>query len=185
MPSQHQHTDEHLFAEVSEPNGLEAFRTLYERYKVRIYSYCLHILASRDDADDAFQECWVNVHDRARSGSARVDNVRSYLFRSARNACLMHLRKIRSNVTTEPVVEMPHLGYDPSRDLELQDLIQLGLSFLEPAAREAFILHDAEGFSYEEMAQLLGESVDTLRNRVWRARQQLRTILTPYIGESR
>ncbi len=185
MHAFHHHNDEELFSLIATADGLAAFRTLYERYRVRLFSYCLHVLANRDDADDAFQECWLHLHSKARDGAANVENVRSYLFRAAHNACLMHVRKNHRQMVSIDDVELPQLNGDPSRQLELQELIQLGLSTLDPSAREAFVLHEVEGFSYEEMSDLLGESVNALRNKVWRARQQIRTILTPYIGESR
>ena len=185
MSSLQHHTDEELFSLISTEGGLPAFALLYQRFSVRLFNYCLQVLSNKDDADDAFQECWVKVHDRAKAGDTRVQNVRSYLFRAAHNACLMHVRKNRRSTISIEDIELTHLQVEPFKQLELTELIQLGISTLEPSAREAFVLHEVEGFSYTDMADLTGESVHALRNKVWRARNQIRMILIPYIGDSR
>jgi RNA polymerase sigma-70 factor, ECF subfamily len=175
-------SDEELFRELMLPTGSAAFSTLYERYGPRMYNYCVHFLSSRDDADDAFQEAWLAIHQKGIQGTV-VHNVRSYLFKVAHNSCLMHLRHRRSNVVSIEDVEVPSLTSGHDKQVELQELLQLALSTLEPTYREAFLLHEVEGFSYDEMEQLTGDTINALRNKVWRARTQIRTILAPFVGE--
>jgi len=183
-PAHHSISDEELFRELTTPSAATAFQSLYERYGQRVYNYCVHFLSSRDDADDAFQEAWLAFHQKGAQGT-EVQNVRSYLFKVAHNACLMHLRHWKSNSVNIEDVELPSMATGHDKQLELQELLQVALSTLEPTYREAFLLHEVEGFSYEEMVHLTGDTVNALRNKVWRARTQIRTILAPFVGEER
>ena len=62
-------------------------------------------------------------------------------------------------------------------------VLENALARLSETQRSLVMLKDYEGYSYEEMSSLTGQTVDTLRNRVWRAKEQIRRALRPYIQE--
>ena len=71
-------------------------------------------------------------------------------------------------------------GYE---EKELLQLIARAIELLDFDYREAFILRMYHGFSYNEIAQITGESVDAVRNRAWRAKEKIKDILAPYLEE--
>lgn len=68
---------------------------------------------------------------------------------------------------------------------ELQELVDKALEFVEPIAREVYVLHDLEGFSYEEIEAITGLSRHALRNRVWRVRGHVRQSILPFLEQKR
>jgi RNA polymerase sigma-70 factor (ECF subfamily) len=66
---------------------------------------------------------------------------------------------------------------------ELHDVVQRALVRLPPEYREAVVLRDLEGRSYDEIADILGIPPGTVRSRIHRGREQLRQLLTPYVDE--
>jgi RNA polymerase sigma-70 factor (ECF subfamily) len=182
-PSIREQTDAALFTLLTSASSLQAFAELYERHNRRILHYCERLLGSVDDGADAFQETWIQFHQAGVSGSVVVDNVRGYLFTVARNACLMKLRSKRVQlIRLEDLAMEPHCPTTSSPDNEVRDLLSKALEVLDHGSREAYILHDIEGFSYEEISAITNTSVHALRNKVWRARTHVRTYLAPHVG---
>jgi RNA polymerase sigma-70 factor (ECF subfamily) len=63
------------------------------------------------------------------------------------------------------------------------NLIRSALELLDDSYREAFIMRFYEGLSYKEIAEITGDSVSSLKIRVMRAKDQVRSILSPYIND--
>jgi RNA polymerase sigma-70 factor (ECF subfamily) len=66
---------------------------------------------------------------------------------------------------------------------ELLNLIAVALEYLDFEYREAFVLRFYQDCSYEQIAELTGASISTVTNRIWRAKDKLKTILKPYLAE--
>ncbi len=157
-----------------------AFAELYSRYSHRIYGYCMTMLGHAEEANDVFQDTFVKFYNSAVKGQT-VANVPGYLFRIARNLCLNHKRD--SKVTIE-FDEIQFLSFDDSYEKkELLKLLQTSIDLLEDEYREALILREIYGMNYAEMAEITEDSIPALRNRVWRAKDKLREILSPYLSE--
>lgn len=174
-------SDEELFALLcnAEDKG-EYFAKLYERYSRKIYLYCVKIMDSKSDADDMFQDTWIQIHKAAEKERTIISNVAGYIFRIARNCCLAKKRKTeKETISYEDIY--PDLQTSDNNERDIEQILDMALSTLDTPNRDAFVMHDLEGFSYEEIADITGESIDALRNRVWRARKMVREYITPLL----
>lgn len=164
----------------SHDDAERAFAELYNRYAQKLYLYCRKVLGNETDAHDVFQETWMRFHTAAKGGT-KVENAVGYIFRIARNLCLNRRR------TTVTFVEFEHTMVSthdkPYEQKELLSLVDRALDVLDMEYREAFVLHEMEGMTYDEIAIITGDTVPALRNRVWRARKQIRKLLSPFLAE--
>lgn len=157
-----------------------AFAELYARYSQRVYAYCLRVTGHSEDAKDIFQETFIKFFDTAKD-HARVDNVPGFLLKIARNICINNKREKKPNFSIEDF----HTWTNDS-DYERNELLQLlasALELLETEYREAFVLRLYQGLSYPEIAKITGDSVSAIKNRVWRAKEKIKEILTPYLED--
>lgn len=156
----------------------KAFVELYERYNRRIYAYCARMVSSKDRADDLFQEVFIRVarkRNRFHGGSFS-----SWLFAIARNLCLNALRDGVSHVAIEDVAETlqtppDEAEYDPSLEL-----LKEAIGRLPADLREPLVLRVYNGLSYQEIADLTGIKLATVKVRIFRAKQRLHELLAPY-----
>jgi RNA polymerase sigma-70 factor, ECF subfamily len=134
-----------------------------------VWSLCAY-LVDREDADDLTQEVYLRALpslDRLHGGS----NARAWLLAIARNTCRDAIaRRVRGRRLRDRLAgQRPTVPRDPSGELDLTELVgALGLE-----RREAFVLTQLLGFSYEETARLCRCPVGTVRSRVARARADL------------
>jgi RNA polymerase sigma-70 factor (ECF subfamily) len=177
-------TDDELLSIIrSEPKEREkAFTELYRRYDRRIYAYVLRITGDSDQAKDLFQETFVRFYTMTESGK-EISTVIGMLIRIARNLCLNAKRDNKQHILLDEITE---LGIEmPENDGELIKLINTSLELLEPEYREAIVLRLYQDLSYEEMSKITGDTIPTLKNRVWRGKEKIRNLLTPYLEEAR
>lgn len=176
------HTDQQLF-EAFKLNGKErdaAFRELFSRYERKVYVFALRMTGNPDDAADIFQETFTRFYRQTQKEEA-VSNVLAYLLTSARN---IFLNTRRGAVHWSPFDEEEIASQVPLYErTEMLNMISSALELLEPGYREAFVLRFYEGLSYKDIADITGDSVSALKVRVMRAKDQIRTILSPYIDD--
>lgn len=176
------YTDAALFALLmAKSNEREkAFAELYSRYSQKVYLYCSKVMGNRQDANDLFQETWMKFHNAAVKAEVVVENVGGYLFRIARNLCLNKKRSQQNiHVTFEEFYGSTHdTTYEQK---EFNELLNRALDLLDVDYREAFVLHEIEGLPYDEISVITGDTVAALKNRVWRARKQIRQFLSPFL----
>lgn len=158
-----------------------ALTILYRRYSQRIYTYCRKILSDNATAEDLLQETFVKLLDSGRQGR-EIENFPAYLMTIARNLCLSYKAKHKRAFVQ---VEDFHLT---SRDVpyeqqELLQLIQTALELLPEDYREAFVLREYNGLSYVEISEVIGESLEVVKIRIFRAKKKLRDILAPYLAD--
>jgi RNA polymerase sigma-70 factor (ECF subfamily) len=140
-------------------------------------SFALSLCRDEQQADDLVQEALVKGWQR-RDSFEQGTNLRAWLFTILRNNYVSEVRRKNlmpveaSNDCVERLSEHPA---QPAH-IDLQDFAA-GLGKLEPAQREALILVGAEGFTYEEAAQICGVAVGTIKSRVNRARRHLVKLL--------
>ncbi len=181
-------TDEQLLIDRSRQGDLDSFNRLVEHYQRAVYNLCLRMLAAPQAAEDATQDAFIAAYRSLRS--FRGGSFRAWLFRIAANASYDELRRRRARPTvsldvplgeSERPLDIPHPG--PTLDehaqrLELARCLQEALAALPPDQRLAVILCDVQGLSYEEIAQVTGASLGTVKSRISRARARLRDLLT-------
>jgi len=169
-------TDVEVVARVLGGDG-EAFGILIRRYEPGLLRFATRMLGSADAAADAVAESLVRAYRHL--GQCRdPGHLRSWLYRITGNRCRSHLA--RRHMSDVPLSEVPATALADHADswtaLERSEqvaLVERALAKLPPEKREAFVLKHVEGLSYEEMAEVTGARIPTLKMRVHRAREAL------------
>lgn len=173
----------------------QSYSVLVDRYQDRIYSAVVNYVANREDATDITQEVFVKAYSKLNTfnaGSAFY----TWIYRIAVNAAIDFIRKRRSRQTDsldddkytqtgfEPVSK--DMSTDPERVVvrgEQVHMLRKAISQLSDKLRSALVLHDVEGLSQDEVAQILKVPVGTVKSRVSRARTELKYILSKQMGD--
>lgn len=173
-------SDEQLLRRIAEGDRA-ALTELANRYADRVYGICYRYFRDADDAEDAAQETFVAVLRRADTFRGRA-KVSTWLYRVATNACNDLARKRSRRPSTVPL-EDRHAGPDPAltEELERRELtgeLRAALDELDPAQRDAVVLHDVLGWPQEEIAARDGVAVGTVKSRIHRGRGRLAALLS-------
>ncbi|MDB5457626.1 MAG: polymerase, sigma-24 subunit, subfamily, partial [Caulobacter sp.] len=136
-------------------------------------SLCLNPVHGDDLAQDALLKAW-----KSRDGYTPGTNLKAWTFMILRNQFLSEKRRSwRSCSLDQDVAEQTLVAVsDPTKALELNDL-RCAMARLPTDQREALILVGAAGLSYEDVAEICGVAVGTIKSRVSRARANLQDIL--------
>ena len=163
----------------------EAFETLYNLHKRRVYSLCLRMTANTAAAEDLTQEAFLQLFRKI--GTFRGESAFStWLHRMAVNVVLMQLRKkglpvvpLEENMETEEESPRKEPGADDPRLAGSIDRMQLQRSIeaLPPGYRMIFLLHDVEGYEHNEIAEMVGCSIGNSKSQLHKARMKLREFL--------
>ena len=150
-------------------------RDLYERYAGQIYGYCLHKLGSREEAEDAVQNTFLNAFRGLRRGV--VPQAESaWLFKIAENVCLSrHRSSFRRGRVETPSDLQAIQDVTPSPERREDDLIGLeeALARMPESQRRAILLREWQGLSYREISQEMDLSQAAVETLIFRARRTL------------
>ena len=146
-----------------------ALATFVERSQADVWRFCAHQLG-REHADDATQETFLRAIGALRSFRGE-SSVRTWLLCIARRVCADVIRRtVRRRNLFRRVTAQPHeRSSAPRVEADLDDL----LGGLGPDRRQAFVLTQVLGLSYDEAAEVCGCPIGTIRSRVARARAEL------------
>jgi RNA polymerase sigma-70 factor (ECF subfamily) len=155
----------------------EAVRGLYERYGRQIYTYCLHRLRNREEAEDATQSTFLNAF-RGLQRGVEPTFESAWLYKIAENVCLTRRRSSTRRLRVEAPALVEEAG-ELARSVEAHELIALpaALRALPPTQRQALLLREWRGFSYREIAEELGLSQAAVETLLFRARRGLAEVL--------
>ena len=137
--------------------------------------YALHYIQNVDLAEDIVQDSYASLWEKLQEGD-HVLNLKSYLYMMVRNRCLDHLRK--KGLPTESL--KPYDTYGIIGDDDAQERSQTearlwtAIDSLPEKCREVFIMSKRDGLKYEEIAEELGLSVNTVRNQISKALKVLK-----------
>ena len=137
--------------------------------------YALHYLQDTDLAEDIVQESFTTLWEKIGQGFPII-NRRTYLYMTVRNRCLDHLR--RKGFPTESLRPHDSYGIIDENDAEERSVIEANLwtaiDSLPEKCRQVFLMSKRDGMKYEEIAQELGLSVNTVRNQISKALKVLK-----------
>lgn len=174
---------------------VEAFGILVERYQDRIYSAVHNYVMNADDAVDVAQDTFVKAYAKLRTFDAD-SAFYTWLYRIAINTAIDFLRRRKSRpadsldddryteVGFEPASRDPR--GDPERVAVMSEqkrALKNAIGQLSEKLRTVAVLHDVEGLSQEEVAEILKVPVGTVKSRVSRARTELRYLLQKQLGD--
>lgn len=166
---------------------LDAFNQLVLKYQTMAYSVAYRMLHDESAAADTVQESFIKAYRALHSFHG--GNFKSWLMRIVVNSCYDVLR-VQQRHLTESLDDAesdgapsPHLvdhaeGPEAHAErMELNSYIELGLRTLPPDQLTVLILCDIQGHSYEEIVEITGFAMGTVKSRISRARAKLRDFL--------
>lgn len=158
----------------------EATHALYESHSRRIYSYCLHQLGSREEAEDAMQITFMNAF-RALSKGVVPQTETAWLFKIAENVCLSRRRSTwrRGRIESPSDFQLiEEVVAGPTRQRDELIGIEDALAAMPEQQRRAILLREWQGLSYKEIAEELELSQAAVETLIFRARRTLAAGLT-------
>ena len=178
------------------PDDVSRFEALVARYSKHVYAVAYRMAGNEADAKDLAQEAFVRVWKAL--GRIEPDAaLEGWLYRIVSNLYIDLLRrrpKTRVQSLDEPIAtsegQMAREQPDPAADVERTALdkmvdqrIQQALLGLREDLRMVVVLADVEGYPYEEIAEMMGVPIGTIKSRLHRARRALRDRLGPVRAE--
>lgn len=160
-----------------------ALREAYERHGERVQRLCLRLLGRRADAEDATQEVFLKLFERARSFDGRA-RFSTWLHTLTVNLCLSRMERERLRLAralpedggglVDPCVSPP----EALSRTEARETLERLLARLTPEHRAVLVLRELEELSYQEIAAALAVPEGTVMSRLSRAREQLVRLAT-------
>ncbi len=156
---------------------------LFERHGDQVYRLCFHLLNSPAEAEDATQDVFLRILDKA-GGFQGKSLVKTWIHRITMNHCLNLLDKrkrapqslLNGEVVLAPAVATEASGLEQS---ELADQVRDLVARLPEDGRAVFVLREVEGLSYREIAETLELAPGTVMSRLARARERFRQLAGP------
>jgi RNA polymerase sigma-70 factor (ECF subfamily) len=170
-----QPSDQDLVARVIGARDEEAFRLLFRRHTPRVYAVALRLMARREsEAEEVVQEMWRRA--ATRLGAFQWQSALSTWLRSIAFNCARERLRIRPILQADDaaLAALPAAATSPALALDLERAI----ASLPDRCRAAFVLHDIEGYTHEEIAGLLEIAAGTSKSHLFHARRLLRARLT-------
>ena len=168
---------------------MTALAILVDRYKHLVYRLAIQITKNSDDASDILQDTFLKVYDSIHT--FRHDSAfETWLYRIVVNLSIdtVNGRKRRqksliSFLEKTDISQKIERQQDPTFQVEtneLQEWVTRAVNSLPIKHRTVVVLHELEGLSHPQIADILGCSEGTVRSRLHYARKKLRVLLTPY-----
>jgi RNA polymerase sigma-70 factor (ECF subfamily) len=185
LDAEAQHDERLLLA--AQSGDLPSFNALVVRHERSVYNLCLRMLRDVSSAEDATQETFIKAWTAA--NTFRGGLVRPWLLRIATNRCYDVLRAQGRRPTdsldaelfeSEPTWTSQSSGEHPevfATRVELSTQLERALASLPDDQRLVVILSDVQGHQYDEIAEITGVAVGTVKSRLSRARSRLRDVL--------
>lgn len=162
-----------------------AYRALYDAFERPLFVYCCRLMPGEDEAKDVFQDIWVKMYKMRGETTIEVRRFSGLLFTIARNYCLNAIRDSKVlNYTSFDDAGDENDAFIRSRDIEtadLRELLQKALAQLPMQQRESFVLREYVGYSYDEIADIMGTNTANVRARAHRARERLRKVIGAWL----
>ena len=180
--------DEARTIKEAQQGSIAAFNQLVMAYQGTAYHVAYRVMGDGDAAADACQDAFLKAYKAL--GQYRGGSFKSWLMRIVTNTCYDQIRyKSRrpanslEDMTENPGADRVKLVNGSERPEErvlrgeLQDLLQLAISQLPEDQRLVLVLNDVQGFSYQEIAEVIDQPLGTVKSRLSRARRKVRDFL--------
>jgi len=181
----HRTTDEAALVRRVQARDELAFREIVERYQAKVFSIIYGILRNRNDAEDIAQQVFAKIYFSIKNFDFR-SSLLTWIYKITVNECYDYLRKKRvrklvyeSDFSSDDSLRMeraePATDQAPAVDQQLaqHDLIFKLLKKLSEEDRSLILLKEVEGHSVEELAEMTGMNENTIKVKLFRARQKL------------
>ncbi|MCB1034514.1 MAG: sigma-70 family RNA polymerase sigma factor [Acidobacteria bacterium] len=162
-----------------------AFATIVDDHKDSLVNYLCHVTGNREEAEEFAQEAFLRLY-RAAPRYREQGRLAPYLFRIATNLVRSHRRRQRRWSLLRPFLEPPSPRAPEETaaaalfEEELCTKVREAIAELPLKFRACLVLHEIEGWPYQRIAQAEGCREGTVKSRIHRARQMLKSKLAPY-----
>ena len=167
-------SDEELMAQVRNGVG-EMLGVLFERYQIPLFNFYLRLTGNRTTSEDLVQEVFFRIL-KYRQTYRHQTPFRAWMYQIARNARVDYLRRKKPETNWEPEMSPAVAPVDTAQQSQETALLHRALMQMAEEKREVLVLSRFQDLKYEEIAQLLGCELGTVKTRVHRALQELREI---------
>ena len=177
-------TDERLL-ETAANGDTEAFQVLYERYRDPIFRFAYRLLGSVEAAEDVTHDCFLSLIKEPGRFDASRASLRTYIYGAARNLAVKRFNNISRETAIDELLTEPRIAdeVEPMTrvlDEELAGVVERAVAELPPLQREALVLFEYEDLSLAEIAAIVEADANTVKARLFRARERLRARLDKY-----
>lgn len=185
-------TDSQVIREIKDGNT-EMYSELIDRYERKILAFIYHMLKSASlemIAEDLCQETFYKAFRSLHSFREVEATFSTWLYTIARNTVLSELRKQKSyKVSLEdsgytPIAPMDSMPEHSALRNEKVVMVRKAIDKLPEKQRSALILREYEQLDYQEIANILGQTVSSVKSLLFRARASVKTQLEPYFLET-
>ncbi len=164
-----------------------AWAEIVNRYWGLAFRVAYRILRHKEEAEDAAQDAFVQVYLALRNFRYQ-SQFRTWFYRIVVNCALARLPPSPVELLDESQqVELVEGAHEDPESIvlarERAQLLDWAIQQLPPEWRTVFVLRELEGLSYAEIAEVLGIPIGTVESRLFRARQHLRKLLKPLLGD--
>ena len=185
--------EDRLFLELYMKNKDEAFLYLIEKYATQIFNTCMNIVRHREDAEDVTQEVFTAVYISLESFNG-TSKLSTWIYGIALNKSKEFLRKKTrqkrsgyiiqwdndvSHSLTKATIEFNHPGV-LLENKERTKLLFNAIDQLSMNQKIAYTLHNIDGISYNEVAEIMGLSIASVESLIFRAKRKLKQLLADY-----
>ncbi len=176
--------DEHLWVDGLRAGVPAAFDAVFAAYRRRVFGYLVRMTRRRDVAEDLLQETFLRLaqHGRALAADTRIA---PWLFTVAHRLVVSWIRAqaVRAQLAPE-IADTARSPHDALADSQAQRVLERALAALPTAYREVALLVGVEGLPPSEVATILGQRPEAIRQRLARARVMLADALGDHAPES-
>jgi len=167
----------------------EAFMTVISLYQKRIFLLAFSFFHNREDAMDIVQDTFLRLHQKIHS-FRKGENFQNWLFQIAKNLCIDYYRKNYSKrkewgieKDVEEINSSLQSNHDSNLSSDLREIFSQCLKKLAEKQRMVFVLKHYNQLKYKEIAQVMKIAPGTAKSLHFKAIQNLRGLVSPYLGE--
>jgi len=177
------YSDEELIQEIKADN-MFAFDVLYKKYSKRLYRFGFSIIKSQEETENLMQDVFLNLWEN-RHKVEKDSSIKSYIFTIAYNSAISIIRKkAKESQFVEYLKSIQKINQEPVNvEVEYNELtnkLDEIIKELPQRQKEVYLLHRVEGLKYNEIAERLNISINTIENHMSRALKTIREKLGNY-----
>ena len=149
------------------------YNTCVDKYADGLFRFVLASLRNRMEAEDVVQDSFAKVWERRHQ--VDYDKAKSYLFTTAYHLLVDLTRKRRQETAVDELFQIPEKGTNAYPDVN--EILHKAVATLPEAQRTAVLLRDYEGYSYQEIGDITGQTEAQVKTNIFRARTALRNVI--------
>jgi RNA polymerase sigma-70 factor, ECF subfamily len=169
--------DEKLLVEMAISGNKVAFSKLFFNYKEMVYRVIYRLMGSSDYIDDAVQQTFIEIY-KSLPGFESKSKFSTWIYRIAVNVSIQFLRKRRPHEKAPSIdpddIESTFSSTKEQDSKETIKIINLALKAIDLKKRTVVVLHDVEGRTMEEISEIIGIPVGTVKSRLFHGREELK-----------